>query len=440
MSGRGNSARLPVCVTAALCCSPCRGSPHSGMQYLLLCQQPETTFEELLRYAEEHKGKGVVQEQEVEYGRDSPMPEESLPMLASDDDEDALQTDSETIICCSTAWDDCVASMAGSVGDAQSSVASSGSVGDSLSAQKTEYSLTLSTSAPAHSAGPTVAATSSTTSVLSETSDDVFYSDPEQSPVPSSLNLALFRPPRSITASPSHSVDGNVFTAFGTLGEGWGESQVAGLFYGLSGMPEAHASGAAPLKGTPNDYERLWDVQEARVEFSEDLQLCATTSRRSNRVWVITPSPQQEQSALSDNLPPKGSSAEKEEVEEYRLRFCEVVEESHWSCITQTWSVDCDNSIGVDLETGLLSSSVTGPTEDPHGPVRCVPYASSAVQAPLKLSKGAQRDRIQYMTEMLWVWFGQEPEKEDVLCFYLRWEDIPHTGEVVTCQATIVVA
>jgi len=74
------------------------------MQYLLLCQHPETAFEELLRYAEEHKGKGVVQEQEVEYGRDIPMPEESLPVLAIDDeDEDALQTDSETVICCSTA-------------------------------------------------------------------------------------------------------------------------------------------------------------------------------------------------------------------------------------------------------------------------------------------------------------------------------------------------
>ena len=415
------------------------------MQYLLLCQHPETAFEELLRYAEEHRGKGMVQEQEVECGRDSPMPEESLPVLAIDDeDEDALQTDSETVLCCSTAWDNCVASVSGSVGDTPWSMASSESVGDSLSAQKTEYSLTLSTSAvplatlslmrsepatylaPGHSSVPPVAATSSATSVLSEVSDEVFYSDPEHSPAPSSsLNLALFRPPRSITLSPSHSIHDNMFAAFGTLGEGWGGPQV---------------------KETPNSYERLWEVQEAQVEFSEDLHLCATAPKRTKRVCVITPSPQQEQSELSDNLPPEGNSAEVEEVEVYRLRFCEVVEESPGSYITQTWSVDCDNSIGVDLETGPPTISAAGPIEGPQGPVRCVPYASSAVQAPLELSKGAHQDLIQYMTEMLWVWFGEEqavPEKEEEeeeLCFHLRWEDIPHTGEVVTCQATIVVA
>ena len=436
------------------------------MQYLLLCQHPETAFEELLRYAEEHRGKGMVQEQEVECGRDSPMPEESLPGLAIDDeDEDALQTDSETVLCCSTAWDDCVASVAGSVGDTPWSMASSESVGDSLSAQKTEYSLTLSTSAvplatlslmrsepatypaPGHSAVPPVAATSSATSVLSEVSDEVFYSDPELSPAPSSsLNLALFRPPRSITLSPSHSIDDNMFAAFGTLGEGWGGPQVTGLLYGLSGMPGEQASGVAQLKETPNSYERLWEVQEAKVDFSEDLHLCATAPKRTKRVCVITPSPQQEQSELSDNLPPEGNSAEVEEVEVYRLRFCEVVEESPGSYITQTWSVDCDNSIGVDLETGPPTISAAGPIEGPQGPVRCVPYASSAVQAPLELSKGAHQDLIQYMTEMLWVWFGEEqavPEKEEEeeeLCFHLRWEDIPHTGEVVTCQATIVVA
>ena len=432
------------------------------MQYLLLCQHPETAFEELLRYAEEHKGKGVVQEQEVEYGRDSPMPEESLPVLAIDDeDEDALQTDSETVICCSTAWDDCVASMAGSVGDTPWSMASSGSLGDSLSAQKTEYSLTLSTSAVppatlslmqsepatcpalAQTAVPTVAASSSATSVLSETSDEVFYSDPEQSPAPSSsLNLALFRPPRSITPSPSHSVDGNVFTAFGALGEGWGGPQATGLLYGLSGV---QASGVAPLKETPNSYERLWEVQEARVEFSEDLQLCAAAApKRTKRVCMITPSPQHEQRELSGNLPPEGNGAEEEEVEVYRLRFCEVVEESPGSYITQTWSVDCDNSIGVDLETGPPSTSATRPIESPQGPVSCVPHASSAVQAPLEPTKGVQQDRMQYVSEMLWVWFGEKqpvPEQEEEeLCFHLRWEDILHADKVVTCQATIVVA
>lgn len=395
-------------------CYPCRGSPHAGMQYLLLCQRPEQVFEAVLRYAEEQKGEGVVHKHEVEFGRDSPVEDSSRPTVG-DDEEDDLQTDSETLICCGTGWDEHNVNVGVSIDGVPWSMGSSGSVQDSLTAQRTEYSLTLSTStvppatlslmesnpptcpAPTHLPFPTVVATTSATSVLSEMSDEVFFSDTEQPPAPSSLNLALFRPPRALMPSPSppQSVDASMFAVYKGLGDGWGGPQLPSLLHTLVGVPSEQVD---PPPEVPGSYERAWEVQEARVAFSEDLPPCGVAPQCTRRVCVVAPSPLQ-LSALANSSPELDAAEE----EVYRLRVCEAVADCPGPCVTQAWSVDCDNSIGVDLQS--------------------IPYAS----------------------EMLWVWFGEqdpllEQKGEEVPDYHLRWQEVPYLEAVVTCQAQIAVA
>ena len=462
-----------MCVTGVCVCHS-RSSPHDGMQYLLLCQQPEQVFEALLRYAEEHKRKGVVHEQQVDCVRDSPMLEDSTESTADEDEEDALQTDSETIVCCSTAWDGRTASVA--VSGIPWSVGTSGSAADGLTAQNTEYSLTLSTSAvppsalsligcepaicpsPTHLAVPAITATSSATSVLSEMSDEVFYLDTEQPPAPSSLNLALFRPPRSITPSPPESVEGDMFAPY-KIGDGW-SGPLPSLLYGLTGVPEEQEGSADLSPQTPDSYEWPWEVQEARIAFNEDLPLQVVAPQCTLRVCVVVTS-QGEAAAMTSSPPPGLGSYHTGRPtptcpageEEYWLHFCDAVMDCSRPCVTQTWSVDCDSSIGVELQSGLVSNTSPQPDEVPRGPASTVPHsvaqqecASADVKAPLELVKRVRQDHLPYMSEVLWVWFGeQQPltkqeEEEEEPCFHLRWQDVPCVEVVVTCQAQIVVA
>ena len=411
-----------------------RGSPHDGMQYLLLCQQPEKVFDSVLRHAEEHKGKGFVHEQILDSVRDSTVVEDTTGPSA-EEEEDAMQSDSETVVCCSS-WGEHTVSE--SVNGIPWSVWTSGhgSVADGLTALSTEYSLTLSTSAvppsalslmagepgtcpaPTDLAVPAVTAASSATSVISEMSDEVFYSDTDQLPAPSSLNLALFRPPRSITPSPRGSGDDSVFALYSNHDDE-ASYQMPSLLQSLTRVSEEGDDSEVTARGTPEGYERLWEVQEVRITFSEH-SLYSTATRCTWRVWIVTASEQQD--------------------EEYWLHECSAVEEGLGPQVTQTWSVECPSSIGVEPEGGLGTA--------PHS-VKQPARVSTPVRAPLEFVKGAWPCHLAYWTEVLWVWFGeqqslplkqqqqkQQQEEEEELCFRLQWQDSP----VVTCQAQVVVA